>query len=107
MTLEAFGELIATLDIQSVYGPYQDATATPYISYAAIERNVIHADGVVVYGEEWIQLHLVTHSRDLTLEAAVEKLLTDNGIAFDFPDFEFDEKQRIHTTTYDFMIEGG
>lgn len=107
MTLEEFGTLISTLDIRAVYGPYQDAEAVPYITYNAVEKNVIHADGRVIYGEDWIELRLVTRSRDLTTEQQIEKLLTDNGIAFDYPDFYFDEKERIHTAAYNFMIQAG
>lgn len=107
MTLEEFGNLIGTLGISAIYGPYQDAKACPYITYNAIEKNVIHADGRVIYGEDWIELKLITHSRDLEKEQQVEKLLTDNGIAFDYPDFYFDEKERIHTAAYNFMIQGG
>lgn len=107
MTLAEFCALIGTLDIRAVYGPYQDAEAVPYITYNAVEKNVIHADGRVIYGEDWIELRLVTRSRDLTKEQQVEKLLTDNGIAFDYPDFDFDEKERIHTAVYNFMIQAG
>lgn len=105
MTLEEFGALIAALNVPAIFGPYKKAQETPYISYYAIEKNVIYADGRVIYGEDWIELRLVTESRDLSLERAVEQLLTDNGIAFDYPDFEFDEKQRVHIATYAFLLQ--
>ena len=104
MTLSDFGTLIAELNIPSVYGPYQNAKSVPYVSYTAQDRNVIHADGIVIYGEEWIVLQLVTRSRDLTSETLIETFLTSNGIPFDDPDYQFDEKQKIHTTTYYFML---
>lgn len=105
MTLEEFGVMIASLNIPAIFGPYNNAQATPYISYYAIEKNVIYADGRVIYGEDWIELRLVTESRDLSLERAVEQLLSDNGIAYDYPDFAFDQKQRIHTATYAFLLQ--
>lgn len=105
MTLEAFGAAIANLPLQAIYGPYQDAQSVPYISYTAYERNVIHADGIVIYGEDWIELRLVTRSRDLTLEKLVENVLTSNGISFDDPDYYFDEKQKIHTASYSFLLQ--
>lgn len=104
MTLETFGELIASLEIPAVYGYYKNERATPYIAYVAVEKNVIHADGVVVYSEPWIQLQLITQTRDLTAEVSVEELLTENGIAFDVPDLDFDEKQGIHIATYNFPL---
>ena len=105
MTLEAFGAAINSLPIPAIYGAYREPTAVPYISYTSFERNVIHADGIVIYGEEWIELRLVTKSRDLALEKLVENVLTSNGISFDDPDFEFDEKQNIHTASYSFLLQ--
>lgn len=104
MTIDEFGDLIATLTIPSRYGYYKDAQAVPYIAYTATEKNVIHADGVVVYSEPWIELQLYTQSRDLTAEDDVEKLLTYNGIAFDAPELEIGETQNIHIATYNFPI---
>lgn len=105
MTLEAFTDLISTLEIPAVYGAYHDPAAVPYISYLAVERNVIHADGVVVYGEDWIELRLVTRYRDRTLEQTLENLLTENGIAFGYPDYELNEEQRFHAVYYSFMLD--
>lgn len=104
MTLEEFSTLISTLKTPAVYGYYKDETAVPYIAYTAVEKNVIHADGVVVYSEPWIELQLITKVRDLTEEESVETLLTENGIAFDVPDLDFNEEQGIHIATYNFPL---
>lgn len=105
MTLEEFNDMISTLEIPAIYGAYNNPQSVPYISYLAVERNVIHADGRVVYGEDWIELRLVTRYRDVALERSLEALLTENGIAFDFPDYEINEEQRIHTAYYNFMLD--
>lgn len=105
MTLEAFTDLISTIEIHAIYGAYHDPQAVPYISYLAVERNVVHADGRVVYGEDWIELRLVTRYRDRTLEQTLENLLTENGIAFDYPDYELNEEQRFHAVYYSFMLD--
>lgn len=104
MTLETFHTLISALNIPCVYGYFRSAQPPPYIAYSATTRNAIHADGVVVYCEEWIELQFVSKKRDLTTEAAIEKMLTDSGIGFDDPDLIFDEKQEIHIVTYLFQI---
>ena len=107
MTLEEFYTAISiSLNIPSVYGPYKDNQAAPYITYEATEKECIYADGVVIYAEDWIELRLVTKSRDIEQEKLVENFLTSNGISFDVPDFEYDDTQHIHTTTYNFMIGG-
>ena len=105
MTLEEFKNIISTLEIPAIYGVYNNPQSVPYISYSAVERNVIHADGRVVYGEDWIELRLVTRYRDTALERSLELLLSENGIAFDYPDFEINEEQRIHIAYYNFMLE--
>lgn len=105
MTLEAFTDLISTLEIPAIYGVYNNPQSVPYISYSAVEKNVIHADGVVVYGEDWIELRLVTRRRDTALEKTLENLLTSNGIAFDYPDYELNEEHRFHAVYYSFMLD--
>lgn len=104
MTLEAFHTLISALNIPCVYGYYRSEQNPPYIAYASTMRNVIHADGIVIYAEEWIELHLITVRRDLSAERAVESLLNANQIAFDSPDLAFDEKQGIHEAVYYFQL---
>jgi hypothetical protein len=104
MTLAELKTAIAGLKLPFMYGYLPDRQACPYIAYAATTRNAIHADGVVVYCEEWIALRFVSKKRDLTTEQAIEAMLTANGIGFDDPDLEFDEEQEIHTATYYFQI---
>ena len=105
MTLEEFHAVIEQIGIPAVYGAYQENQAAPYIAYQSINRNVIHADGIVVYSEEWVELRLVTKYRDLESERIIENLLTGNGIAFDYPDFDFDDTQMVHIVTYTFMLQ--
>lgn len=104
MTLATLKAAIAGLGVPFVYGYMPDRQPAPYIAYLATTRNVIHADGVVVYAEEWIMLRFVSAKRDLTTEAAIEKMLTDNGIPYDDPELHFDEEQQIHIAEYFFQI---
>lgn len=104
MTFEHFRELIAELEIPARYGYFKKAQAVPYIAYTATEKNTIHADGVVVYSEPWIELNLYTKSRDFAAESTVEQFLTTNGIAFDVPELFFDEDQNIHIATFNFSL---
>lgn len=104
MTLEAFHTLISALNIPYVYGDFRSVQPPPYIAYASTMRNVIHADSIVIYAEEWIQLHLITKRREPAIERQIETILTENGITFDSPDFSFDEKQGIHEAIYYFQL---
>lgn len=107
MTLQEFAQVITTLGIPAVYGYYNDENPQkpPYLAYRSNEKNVIHADGIVVYAEEWCALEFISRYRDLTMERLIENLLTGYGIAFDSPECYFDEKQKIHITAYSFMLE--
>lgn len=105
MNLEDFATVISTLSIPAVYGYYSESISVPYAAYSVSLRNAIHADGIVVYAESWCTLSLVTRHRDLTSEAAIEKLLTDNGISYGDPSYEWDEEHGIHIVTYYFQLE--
>lgn len=107
MTLQEFAQVITALGIPAVYGYYNDENPQkpPYLAYRATEKNVIHADGIVVYAEEWCVLEFISRYRDLTTERLIETMLTENGIAFGSPECYFDEKQKIHITAYSFMLE--
>ena len=104
MTLEQFQTAVNTIKIPNYYGYMPENTSPPYIAYNATQKNVIHADGVVVYSENDIDFRFVSVERDLDTEADIEGMLSDNGIAFDAPELEFDEEQRIHIATYNFQI---
>ena len=105
MNLEDFATAISALSIPAVYGYYSESISAPYVAYSVSLRNAIHADGIVVYAESWCTLVLVTRHRDLTSEAAIEKLLTDNGISYGDPSYEWDEEHGIHIATYYFQLE--
>ena len=75
-----------------------------YIAYHAITNNSIYADGEIVYFEAEIALSLITKDRDRDTERTVETALSGAGIDYDGPDYEFDPKQDIHTTTWYFQI---
>lgn len=105
MTLEELKTSVQGLQIEAIYGYFPEAQEPPYIVYQADTAQVIHADGVVVYLCANVSLTLVTATRDLSKEAAITAMLTTNGVSFDEPDFEFDETQKIHKTTYYFQTE--
>ena len=106
MTLEELKKAIASLNIPYAYGYFDGKQHPKYIVYYESLRNVIHADGVVVYGESWITLHLISKKRDVLTEQRIIKLLNDNGIAFDNPEYEYDEEQALHIATFYFQIGG-
>ena len=104
MTLEEFKGIVATIGIPYAYGYFRDTQAPAYIVYSETYRNAIYADGRVIYAEPYILLQLVTKTRDQAKERLIEAALTANKIAYDWPDYEFDEQQGIHIASYYFPI---
>ena len=105
MNLREFAATVALLGIPAVYGYYMEEKTPPYLAYRSTTKNVLHADGIVVYSEEWVTLEFVSRNRDLDAERSIEAFLTIHGIAFDSPECFFDEKQKIHIVRYEFQLE--
>lgn len=106
MTLAELKTAIAALSIPYAYGYFEGEQPTKYIVYNEELRNCIYADGVVVYSEPTITLQLISRHRDLTAEAAITKMLDDNQISYDFPEFYYDEEQSVHVASFVFRIGG-
>ena len=104
MTLQELKIIIESLGIPYAYGYFRDKKPPAYIVYAETMRNAIYADGIVVYAEPYIMLQLYTKARSIATERLIEGALSANKIAYDSPDYEFDESQEIHISTYYFPI---
>lgn len=108
MNMTQLATLIGTIGLPYVNGIMKSDTnnqvPAAYIAYHAITANTIYADGVVVYYEGEIALSLITKDRDRTTETAIESALTNGGIDWDGPDYEYDAKQDVHITTWYFQI---
>ena len=103
MTLAELKTIMSSLSIPSVYGYFPKEQNPPYIAYQADTSQTIAADGLVVVQIANVALTLVTQHRDTAKEAQITDLLTENGVDFGEPDFEFDEDEKIHRTTYYFQ----
>ena len=106
MTLEELSEKVAALNIPYTYGYFENEQHPAYIAYHEILRNVIFADGVAVHWDPWIMLTFVSTHRDLTSEQKIHEMLRENKLPFDTPEYEFDEEQGVHITTFNFSIGG-
>lgn len=102
MTLEKLKNLIGAIGMESVYGYFPKEKTPPYIAYHAETAQPITADGIVVVLIANIALTLVTKKRDMDTELKISDLLTHNGVDFGEPEYNFDETQGIHITTFYF-----
>ena len=103
MSLAELKTLIATLKIDSVYGYFPKEKKPPYIAYQAETAQSINADGIVVLLIANVTLTLVTARRETATEKQIADLLTENDVDFGEPDYEFDEQQEIHKTSFYFQ----
>lgn len=106
MTLAQLKTAIDALKIPYAYGYFDGKQPPKYIVYQESQRNCIYADGVVVYSEPVITLQLISKHRDLTAEQAIIKMLNDNQLAYDDPEYYFDEEEGVHVATFFFQIGG-
>lgn len=104
MTLAELKAIVASIGIPCAYGFFPQAQAPPYIVFAETYRNPIYADGVVIYAEPSILLRFYSQTRDLTTERLIEATLATHKIAYDTPDYEYDEDQGVHIASYYFAI---
>ena len=104
MTLAQLKGIVESIGLPYAYGYLKETTAPAYIVYSETYRNAIYADGRAIYAEPVILLQLYTKTRSLATERMIEAVLTSNGIAYDSPDYDFDEAQGIHIASYYFPI---
>ena len=104
MTLAELKTALSSLTgIPSVYGYFPKGQNPPYIAYQAGDAQTIAADGLVVVQIANVILTLVTQHRDTVKETQIADLLTSNGVDYGEPDYEFDETEKIHKTTFNFQ----
>lgn len=103
MSLAELKSLIDTLGIDAVYGFFPKEQKPPYIAYQAEASQSFCADGVVVLLVANVTLTFVSVRREPETEKRITDLLTDNDVDFGEPDYEFDETQNIHKTSFYFQ----
>lgn len=73
----------------------------PFIAYREVSPETFKADGITYYRPYEFEIELVTEKKDVTLEKAVEKLLTDNMIPYDMLDEVWDSNEQIYHIFYE------
>ena len=73
----------------------------PFIAYREISPETFKADGLTYYRPYEFEIELVTDKKDVDLEKALEKLLTDNSIPYDMLDETWDSNEQIYHIFYE------
>lgn len=87
----------------SEYNIEDDDISLPYCAYVLSNDNQLSADGISYLSFLNVRLILVDSEISTTNQNKLENVLNTNGVFFT-KEFDFDEEQRIYTTTYDFEV---
>ena len=97
--------LLNTLSIPSFYDHAPVDTKLPFIAIHSEQPDNFTADNYV-YCEKWnFRIDLYTVEKDLTSEAAIKKLLNDNGIAWNKTEQYLDD-QNCWEVEFEFEVLG-
>lgn len=97
--------LLNTLTVNSFYDHAPVGTALPFITIHSEQPDNFAADNGV-YCEKWnFRLDLYSVAKDLTNEAAIKKLLNDNGIAWTKTE-QFIDSEQCWEVEFEFEVLG-
>ena len=97
--------LLNTLTVNSFYGHAPVGTALPFTTIHSEQPDNFAADDSV-YCEKWnFRLDLYSVAKDLTNEAAIKKLLNDNGIAWTKTE-QFIDSEQCWEVEFEFEVLG-
>lgn len=83
MTIDDFCTVLDGLtDIPCRHYEFSEPTSAPCLVYYELDGENIHADSVNVYDEVYIRVELYVKPTDSTSAAALEALLTANGLSY-------------------------
>lgn len=97
---ELYTEL-CLLKIPVAYDHFLTPQKLPFVVYRVNDIDPFNADNVTMYYTNNYQVSLCTEIRDLTLEASIEQMLTNNKLPFTKM-IDYVESERFYQTNYYF-----
>lgn len=96
-------ELLKTMGIPVAYDHFDSnkKTTPPFMIYRESYSDTFKADGLSYYRDYNFEIELITETKNPTLQAQLEKLLTDNHIPYDLRDESWDNEEKIYHNIYD------
>jgi hypothetical protein len=84
MTYKEISDMVATVGLPYAYYEFPDGTAQepPFICFYYPESDDLFADNQNYCGIRRLYVELYTNEKDFTQEAAVEAVLTGNGLSY-------------------------
>ena len=105
MTLDDIATILESTGYPVSYYDFDEAPSFPCICYKENDRNPIKADDGIVENLKNIRIEVYSSKhKSLEAEQAVEAVLSDNGIIYDFTDVGRIEDESLYEVTYDIQI---
>jgi hypothetical protein len=100
MTLAELAQALASLGYPVTYYQFELRQTPPFIVYLNPRDNSFSADNRVIYKSKNVHVEVYTSKKDLSVEATVEKLFTDNEIFYDVDEVYIDSEEVFKRTYY-------
>lgn len=96
-------DLLKTAGIPVAYNHFESNKniTPPFMVYREISPNTFKADGITYYRPYEYEIELITEKKDVVLQEAIEKLLTDNSIPYDLEAEVWDDDEKIYHNFYE------
>ncbi len=105
MTLEELKNILELTGYPVAYYEFENKPSFPCIAYKENDRDPIKADDGIVENLKNVRIEVYSSKyKSLEAEQAVETVLSDNGIIYDFSDVGRIEDEALYEVTYDIQI---
>lgn len=96
-------DLLKTLNIPVAYDHFisDKEVSIPFVVYREIDTDTFKADGITYFRPYNFQIELITETKDIALQQAIEELLTTNNIPYDVGDELWDDEEKIYHNYYE------
>jgi hypothetical protein len=96
-------DLLKTLNIPVAYDHFisNKEISIPFVVYREINTDTFKADGKTYYRPYNFEIELITEKKEVAIQEAIEKLLTDNNIPYDIADEIWDDDEKIYHNYYE------
>ena len=106
MTQQEVITLLNTLSVPSFYDHAPIGTKLPFIAIHSEQPDNFTADNSVYCEKFNFRIDLYSVKRDLTIEAAIKKLLDDNSLPWSMS-YQFISSEQCYEVEFDFDVIGG
>lgn len=102
VTYSDFLEDVKTLDFPTYEADFPKSKPNPIVVYQKGIDKSIHSNGVIVFTQQEVILHLITDRKDIKSQFKLEKWLKEHEIKYKMSDRYWDSENSFYITEYKF-----